>query len=103
MANEWVDHIRQIVLQAVDAGDPCDIMTGTVARASPVSVQIDQKTILTPGQLIVPEHLRDHTANMVIPGIGDVMVTVKNNLRVGDTVLLIQQKGAQRYLIVGRF
>lgn len=29
---EWIDNMRKIVLQAVEAGDPCDIVSGTVTK-----------------------------------------------------------------------
>lgn len=40
---------------------------------------------------------------MVIPGIGTAGVTIKNALKAGDKVLLIQERGAQHYLVVDRW
>ena len=31
---EWIDNMRKIVLQAVEAGDPCDIVSGTVTKTA---------------------------------------------------------------------
>ena len=40
---------------------------------------------------------------MSIPGVGDVAVTVKNALKGGEAVILVQKRGAQQYLVVDRY
>lgn len=103
MDNSWIENMRQISIQAVEAGRPCDILQGTVAGVSPLAVQVDQKNTLSEGQLLLPQHLTDHAVQMVIPEIGDVSVTVKNCLKAGEQVLLIQKRGAQQYLVIDRY
>lgn len=100
---EWVENLKWIALKAVEAGDPCDIVPGTVLTADPLSVQISQKTTVAGSQLLVPEHLTDHRVEMSIPGVGTVPVTVKSGLKAGDKALLIQKRGAQQYLVAGRW
>lgn len=100
---EWVDNLKMIALRAVEAGDPCDIVPGTVAAAAPLAVQISQKTTVAGSQLLVPRHLTDHQVEMSIPEVGTVQVMVKNALREGDKVLLIQKRGAQQYLVIDRW
>ncbi len=100
---EWIDNLKQIALKAVEAGDPCDILPGTVLTASPPSVQIGQKTTVAGGQLLVPQHLTDYQVPMVIPELGTVTVTVNNALKVGDKVLLVQKRGGQQYLVIDRW
>lgn len=102
MDNEWIESIKKIVLQAVEAGKPCNIYLGTMSGVSPPAVKIDQKTTFTGPQLLVPENLTDHTVQMVVPQLGEVSVTVKNALKTGDQVILIQKPGAQEYLVVDR-
>lgn len=99
----WVENMKRIVLKAIEEGDPCDIVPGTVTRVSPFAVQIDQKTTLSESQLLMPEHLTDHVELMSIPGIGEVSVTVKGGLRLGQRVLMIQKRGGQQYAIIGRW
>lgn len=103
MDNGWIENMRQISMQAVEAGKPCDVVLGTIVSASPMRVQIDQKTSLTGVQLIVPRYLTDHTEKMSIPGLGSVSVIVENALKAGDQVILLQKRGAQQYLIVDRY
>lgn len=103
MNNEWIENMRKISIQAVEAGKPCNVVLGTVAAAAPLSIRIDQKTTLTGSQVIVPRYLTDHAEQMSIPQIGEVQVTVKNALQGGEPVILIQEQGAQRYLVVDRY
>lgn len=102
MDNEWIESIKKIVLQAVEAGKPCNILSGTVEKASPMTVRVDQKTVLEERQLLVPRGLTDYTVQMVIPELGEVPVEVKNSLKAGEQVILIQKPGAQEYLVAGR-
>lgn len=103
MGNEWIENLRSISVQAVEAGRPADVCQGTVISTGPLSVQVDQKNTLHASQLLVPEHLTDHSVKMILPEFGETSVTVKSGLKSGDTVLMIQKKGAQQYLIVGRY
>lgn len=98
---QWVENIKKIVMKAVEAGDPCDVVLGAVIREDPLEIQLDQKTILSKAQLLVPENLKEHLEKMVIPGLGEVSVTVRNCLKTGKKVLLIQKKGGQQYAVLG--
>ena len=61
MANaEWIENIRKITLQAVEAGNPCDFLPGTVIKAAPLEIQIDQKNVLYAEQILVPVSMTDH-------------------------------------------
>lgn len=99
---EWIENLKKIVLQAMEAGDPCNIILGTVVQPVPLAIQIDQKTVLTAAQVIVPEHLTDHKTEMSIPGIGSVTAAVKQALKGGEKVILIQKQGGQQYAAIGR-
>lgn len=104
MANaEWIENIRKIALQVVEAGNPCDFLPGTVTKAAPLEIQIDLKNVLHAEQIIVPVSMTDHDQDMSIPGIGDVRVTVKNGLKAGESVILFQERGAQHFLVVDRW
>lgn len=103
MDNKWIENMRQISAQAEEARKPCDALTGIVVGMSPVAVQIDQKTTVKGRQLIIPRYLTDHTEQMSIPGVGDVSVSVRNALKSGEPVILIQRRGAQQYFVVDRY
>ncbi|PJJ30547.1 DUF2577 domain-containing protein [Lacrimispora celerecrescens] len=99
----WVENMKRIVLKAMEEGDPCDIIPGTVIKVSPLSVQINQKTTISGDQILVPEHLTDHAELMSIPGIGEVSVTVKGGLQSGQRVLMLQKRGGQQYAVIDRW
>lgn len=98
----WIDNMRQIMMKAVDAGEPCDILQGEVVSAAPPEVRLNQKITLSGPQLILPQYLTDHTVDMDIPGVGSVTVTVKGALKTGDVVFMLQKRGGQQYLIMAR-
>lgn len=100
---EWINNIKKINQQMEAVSGPCDVVPGTVENISPLSVRIDQKVILTGPQLFLPESLTDHEVSMVLPETGETKVMVKNALKTGDRVLLIQKRGAQQYLIIDRW
>lgn len=103
MDNEWIENLRNISRQAEEAAKPCNVLAGTVTGTPPVAVQIDQKITVTGSQLLIPRYLTDHVEQMSIPGVGDVAVTVKNALKGGESVILVQKRGAQQYLVVDRY
>lgn len=90
---QWIENMKRIMLQAVEAGDPCDLIPGTVVSVSPAAVQIDQKTTVKGSQVLVPRRLTDHTETMVIPQLGEVDVTVKKWFEAGGTRVVIAKKG----------
>lgn len=98
---EWVENIKRIVIQAMEAGDPCDVIPGTIINENPMEIQISQKTTLFHSQIIIPEQLKDHERILSIPGTGEVTVTVKGVLKTGKKVLLLQKRGAQQYVVIG--
>lgn len=100
---EWIENLKKIVRQAEEAGNPCDIIPGTVTKAAPLEIQIGTKTFLNAAQILLPLSMTDHMEEMSIPGIGAVKVTVKNALKAGEPVLLIQKRGGQQYLVIDRW
>lgn len=98
---EWIDNIKRIVIQAVEAGDPCDVIPGTVVSESPVEIRISDKIVLFPSQILIPDQLKDHNRIMNIPGVGEVTVLIKGEIKAGKKVLLLQKRGGQQYVVIG--
>lgn len=99
---EWIDNIRKITLKAMEAGDPCDVMPGIVIGVSPLSIQLDQKTTLSGPQLLLTRAVTNYMEEMSIPGVGTVSVAVKAGLKSGESVVLLQKRGGQEYVVVDR-
>lgn len=99
----WIENINKIVLQAMEAGNPSDVVLGTVIKAAPLEIQIGPKTALDARQLLIPRALTDYRQEMEIPGLGTVVATIRNSLKAGEKVLLVQKRGGQQFLVVGRW
>ena len=103
MDNQWVNNLTRITMQAMEEKGLSDICYGTVVSANPLQVQIDQKTILRPTQLILSKCLSDRSETMTIPGVGKVAVTVHGGLKDGEKVLLVRAAGGQRFAVIDRY
>lgn len=99
----WIENMKKIVLQAAEAGDPCNLLPGVMVSVAPPAVQLDQKITIQGNQVLIPERLTDHNEIMVIPELGEVSATIKNGLKAGERVLLLQKKGGQQYLVLDRW
>lgn len=115
--------LKKAAMEAVAAGSPTGILFGTVETVTPLSVRIDQKTILTSEFLLQTSNVRPHTVSVTASGYteyteggngeeafarhrhsvtGTNEYTVNNVLEVGDRVLLLSQQGGQLYVILDR-
>lgn len=100
MAN-LVELIRQASNEAYEASKPVQINYGTVTSVNPLAIKISDYLVLQKNALILPEHLTKRTFNLVIEGYTR-SATEDNSLKEGDKVVLIRQKGGQKYLIFDR-
>ena len=83
MAN-LVELVKQAALEAVAAAHPAQAVFGKVTDTEPLAVRIHQKLRLTAEFLALSETVRTKLA--------------AKSLRPGDTLLLLQQQGGQRFL-----
>lgn len=116
-ANDLVRAVQQISSNAGQAGQPADIMSGTVVGTNPLKINVEQRFDITQEQLIIPERFTDHkveisfeeeTGNAGEPehkhkyGGEKITVTVHGALKKGDSVELIRQQGGQKFLIADK-
>jgi len=106
-----LEAIKRAALTAMEAAGPVAVVFGTVTKANPLEVNVDQRFTLDADFLIVPESLTRleidlrhvHTA----PGgmTGDALtepVVIRPGLQIGDRVVLIRMQGGQKYLILDK-
>ena len=98
---DLVQAIKQAAVDAVEAGKPTALVYGTVSGVKPLTVCIDQKLSISAPFLVTPKRMQDHTVLCVIDG-ENKEITVKNGLKVGETVLLLRMQGGQRFLLLDR-
>lgn len=113
--------IKQMATEAVAASKPCDIVLGVVTSASPLKIKVSQKKILTKDFLILTGNVTDYETAVTITsgfspgghsqyaGSGEHSHTVTkgkavihNALKKGDQVVMVQQAGGQRYLVLDK-
>lgn len=90
--NQWIDNMKRIMLQAVEAGDPCDLLPGTVVSASPAAVQIDQKTTVKGGQVLVPPAAHGSHRDDGDPGVGRGVRDGKKWIKTGRAGASVTEK-----------
>lgn len=95
--NDLLELIKKIALKAVNAEKPSDFCFGKVVSTSPLKISIDQKLTLTAAQLVLTRNVTDFTTKL-----NDSEVTIQNALKLGEKVVLLRQKGGQKFLILDR-
>ena len=68
-----VEVVKRAAVEAVEAGKPVNILFGTVLSASPLKIQVDQKTF-----------------------------KVHNALKAGEKVLLIRVQQGKKFVVIDR-
>ncbi|GIQ70772.1 DUF2577 domain-containing protein [Xylanibacillus composti] len=104
--------IKKASVGAVNAGNPVNVLFGTVTDANPLAVQIDQKTTLSQRFLVVPEsitrleislqHVHEYSGGGTTETALNAPVVIRRGLAVGDKVLLLRMQGGQSYVVLDR-
>lgn len=61
-----VEVVKRAAVEAVEAGKPVNILFGTVLSASPLKIQVDQKSIYTSKMLILTRNVTDFEVDMTV-------------------------------------
>lgn len=99
---DLIQIIKQAAYDAIEASKPACFLYGVVIEAKPLNIQIDQKLILTSDFLLLPEYLTNHEIILKSPNGLKTTFLLENELKKGEHVILLQQKGGQRFLVLDR-
>ena len=120
---DLLNAIKKAALDAVNASQPCDFCFGKVTNTSPLKISIEQKMTLGAAQLVLTRNVTDFSTEVTIDwntevksgGSGDFAfdehnhsitgrkkILIHNALKLGDEVILMKQKGGQKYLVLDR-
>ena len=80
--NSLIEVIKQVALNAVEAGKPVNILYGNVVSDSPLKIKISQQQIFTKEFFTAVEP--------------------KPDLIIGEKLVLARIQGGQQYLILGK-
>lgn len=111
-----VELIKQISADTAETSAPCDFCYGKVIADSPLQILVEQKLTLSKMQLVLTRNVTDFEVEVdfkdgkVKKGgspehdhkIEKQKITVKNALKTGDYVVLIRQRGGQKFLVLDR-
>ena len=100
-ADDLLKLIKKSAVEAVNASKPANMVFGKVVSESPLKIQVEQKLILGTAQLVLSNNVTDYTVEMTIGG-NTQECTVKNALKTGEKVILMQMSGGQKYIVVDR-
>ena len=123
--NNFLEIIKRAAVDAEEQTQPCDLLFGTVTSESPLKIRVEQKLELGEAQLILTRNVSDYkvkitgknvqgffftddsggTADVVPPhvhALGELEIEIKNALRTGEQVVLLKQRGGQKFLVLDR-
>ncbi len=114
---------QKIIKKALDAENLADYTIGIVQTISPLSIQIEQKDIISEEFLVLTDAVKDyevdievsHTTETAAGGQnyaeyeshshgykGRKRIKVYNSLKVGEAVILLRQSGGQEFCVISR-
>lgn len=123
MLPDMVSLVKEAAVQAVDAGKPVHLLFGQVISASPLKIQVDQKSIYTEKMLVLTRNVTDYEVDIEVKhltekrggGSGDPAyeehdheykgrkkIKIYNALIVGDWVALGRVQGGKRFVVLDR-
>ena len=124
--------IKKAATSAVEAGQPSDFCFGKVISTSPLKITVEQKMTLGAAQLVLARDVTDYEIDVTTDWIttsyshthdikdtctgggsagtdththhtvGRKPIIIHNALKVGEEVILLKQKGGQKYLVIDR-
>ena len=93
--------IKQAAIEAVEASNPTKVMYGSVVSTSPLSIKVDQRFTVTKEFLILTKNVKKYETVVFLDG-EEKEVEIDNSLRAGDAVILLQQQGGQKYIVLDK-
>ena len=120
---DMVSLVKEAAVQAVDAGKQVHLLFGQVISASPLKIQVDQKSIYTEKMLVLARDVTDYEVDIEVKHLtekraggsgaaayeshdheykGRKKIKIYNALIVGDWVVLGRIQGGKRFVVLDR-
>lgn len=128
-AVDLVNAMKQASTKAIEASQPSDFCFGKVISTSPLKITVEQKMTLGATQLVLTRNVTDFETELSFDDSGIKQdyenwttdeselidsgkiaftakikhkITIYNALKTGEDVVLMKQKGGQKYLVIDR-
>lgn len=116
--------IKRTALEAVNNSSPTSVLFGLVLSNSPLEIQVEQKLVLTKEFLILTKNVTDYDIDISVDWktenkelnledinidtshnhsiVGTKKIIIHNALKKGDKVILLQQQGGQKFIVLDK-
>lgn len=123
-ANALVEAMKKASREERDASKPVNVYFGEVISKEPLKINVEQKMILSEGQLVLTRNVTDYMTSVTVQwdtkvgvledgktpappphihGIaGEMNFLMHNALEVGDEVILLWQQEGQKFIVIDR-
>lgn len=99
--NDLLIVIKKAAKDAIEASQPCNFLFGKVVSVKPLKISVEQKMTLGTAQLVLTRNVTDFKTKITVDD-KNTQITIHNGLQTGDEVILLKQKGGQKYLVLDR-
>ena len=107
--------VKQISVEAVEAGKPVQVLFGTVISTDPLQIRTDSQTVYPETMLILTRNVTDYEMDIEVSHMteadpeehwhyykGIKKIAVRNALMEGDQVVLARVQNGKRYVVLDR-
>ncbi len=106
--------IKKAALSAIENSSPTSIMYGVVTNIKPLEIQVEQKLLLTSEFITLTKNVIDYETEITInsnteeENLNSNQITEKkkiiihNGLKQNDKVILLQQQGGQKFIVIDK-
>lgn len=108
--------IKQAAIEAVEQSSPMTIAYGTVTKATPLGINVEQRMDISGEMILLTSNVIDQEVEIEVndkteeggtgPHIHEYKGTKKHihkkGLKVGEKVLLLRIQGGQKYIVLDR-
>lgn len=115
--NEMIRAVKRAAIDAVNAQKPCNVFYGIVSKTDPLEIVVEQKMTLTAAQLVLSRNVTNHEIEVEFTTEewfteseskhnhkikGKKKLTLNNELKSGEKVLLLRCAGGQSFVVIDR-
>lgn len=98
---DLIETIKRIALDAVATANPVNILFGTVTKANPLQISIEQRLTLDKEHLILTSLVSKFKVDMTADGITREY-GIDLSLKAGESIMLLRVQGGQKFIVLDR-